>query len=383
MFRLQHRAFFEPYWIICKATPPCGNGRSSSEHASHVRLKKMILVPIISFFLFMPATVFCDTLEVPSQYPNIQSAIDEATNGDTIQVAPGTYDAPSGVAFDTKANIVLIGEAGREETTISGRITINNSNHIVVKGFTIAGGASISCNLGTRITDCTLTGSSNCGLTIISCPSGQYSSVEVIGNTICGNAYHGIRAELSGGEASIRNNEIHDNGESGIAIRNSYGEILGNIIRDNDDHGIVIEQATFSITGNTVARNALSGIMLIAEGGSFTEHIARNIVALNRGSGINGDGGITADITCNDVWANSPGGVRNYDGSIFDQTGLNGNISVDPYFCNVYTNSFASAMNSPVFQQPCGIMGAFPEPGCLVHTSTDTDSWGTIKTIYK
>ncbi len=189
----------------------------------------------------------------------------------------------------------------------------------------------------------------------------------------CGNACHGIRAELSGGEASIRDNEIYDNGESGIAIRNSYGEILGNVIYDNDDNGIVIEQATFSITGNTVARNALSGIKLIAEGGAFTEHIARNIVAMNRGSGINGDGGIAADITCNDVWANSPGGVLNYGGSISDRTGLNGNISVDPYFCNVYTNSFAPAMNSPVFNSPVVSWGRFRSRDVwCIHRATPT-----------
>lgn len=340
-------------------------------------------IAILFFGLSLSATVLGDTLEVPSQYPTIQEAIDEATNGDTIRVAPGSYNAPPGVAFDTKANIVLMGEAGREETTITGRITINNSNHIVVKGFSIAGGVSISCNVGTIVTDCTLTGSNGCGCTIVSCPGGQYSNVEVVGNIICENAYDGIRAELSGGEASIRDNTIHDNGASGIAIRNSYGEILGNNIYGNDDHGILIEQATFSITGNTVAGNALSGIKLIADGGAFTERVARNIVALNRGSGINGDGGITADIACNDVWANSPGGVLNYCGSISDQTGLNGNISVDPCFCNVYTNSFASAVYSPVFQQSCGTMGAFSEPGCLVHTPTDTDSWGTIKAIYK
>ena len=343
----------------------------------------MILTLLIFIFLLGPATVLGDTLKVPSQYPTIQSAINEATNGDTIQVAPGTHAAPAGVAFDTRGNIALIGEAGREETTISGRITINDSNHIIVKGFTIAGGVSISCNVGTRIAGCILTGSSDYGCTIISCPSGRYSSVEVVGNIIRENAYHGIRAELSGGEASIRDNEIHNNGESGIAIRNSYGEILGNVIYDNDDNGILIDQATFSIMDNTVARNALSGIKLVAEGGAFAEHIARNIVAMNRGSGINGDHGITADISCNDVWANSPGGVLNYSGSISDQTGLNGNISVDPYFCNVYTNDFAPAVNSQAFQQPCGVMGAFSEPGCLEHTPTGTESWGAIKAIYK
>ncbi|UCD20215.1 MAG: right-handed parallel beta-helix repeat-containing protein, partial [candidate division WOR-3 bacterium] len=383
MFTLRYRAYLEPYWIIYTAILLCGIGRSTREYVSRMRSKKMSIVPLLFLSLCVPATILGDILEVPSQYPTIQSAINNATNGDTILVAPGTYDAPAGVTFDTKANIVLLGETGREETTVSGHITINNSNHIVVTGFTIDGGASISCNLGTIITDCILTGSNDCGCTIISCPAGRYSNVEIVGNIICENTYHGIRAELSGGETSIRDNEIYGNGESGISITNSYGEILGNVIYDNEDHGIVIEQATFSITENTVARNTLSGVKLTAGGGAFTEHIAHNIVALNRLSGIMGDVGITAHISCNDVWANSPGGTANYGGTISDQTGLNGNISVDPYFCNVYTNDFAPAVNSQVFQQPCGIMGAFSEPGCLEHTSTATTSWGAIKFMYR
>ena len=36
-------------------------------------------------------SISAETLLVPDQYPDIQSAINAASNGDTIDVGPGTY----------------------------------------------------------------------------------------------------------------------------------------------------------------------------------------------------------------------------------------------------------------------------------------------------
>ena len=82
-------------------------------------------------------------------------------------------------------------------------------------------------------------------------------------------------------------------------------------------------------------------------------------------------------IACNDVWNNSPGnyvllnqqtGETTYDGA-YDQTGKNGNISVDPMFLNA---SFGKDYHI-VFGSPCinaGDPQYVPSAGATTSTAT-------------
>lgn len=48
---------------------------------------------ILFLILFLPTLLFAqNTLLVPSQYSTIQNAINVSSNGDTILIAPGTYN---------------------------------------------------------------------------------------------------------------------------------------------------------------------------------------------------------------------------------------------------------------------------------------------------
>ena len=85
---------------------------------------------------------------------------------------------------------------------------------------------------------------------------------------------------------------------------------------------------------------------------------------------------------CNNVWS-IPSDTPMYSGSLSDQTGINGNISMDPLFCgepssgNYYLQAISPciALNVPEYCSSIR-MGKYPV-GC--ETSTETTSWGNIK----
>lgn len=55
-------------------------------------MKKIIpFAMILGFFWTTGGPVSAATLNVPAQYPTIQAAIDAAIEGDTVEVATGTY----------------------------------------------------------------------------------------------------------------------------------------------------------------------------------------------------------------------------------------------------------------------------------------------------
>jgi len=87
------------------------------------------------------------TFQVPSPaYPTIQSAIDAASPGDTIYVAPGIYNenifmsdfaaAPDGVVHHIKDNLTLIG--ANRASFLNGVIAVSGRN-LTIKGFTVNG----------------------------------------------------------------------------------------------------------------------------------------------------------------------------------------------------------------------------------------------------
>jgi serine protease len=98
----------------------------------------------VLLFLFSPPARSQNTLNVPADYPTIQSAINAANNGDTVLVAPGTY--VENINFNGKA-ITVISSGGAATTIIDGNhngtvVTFNHSETLstVLSGFTIRNG---------------------------------------------------------------------------------------------------------------------------------------------------------------------------------------------------------------------------------------------------
>ena len=90
-----------------------------------------------------------NTIHVPTDQPTVQGAIDAASNGDTVLVAPGTYN--ENINFKGKAITVTNSSGAVSQTIIDGGrkapvVTFNSSEgpNSVIGGLTIQKGSDVS-----------------------------------------------------------------------------------------------------------------------------------------------------------------------------------------------------------------------------------------------
>lgn len=157
-------------------------------------------------------------------------------------------------------------------------------------------------------------------------------------------------------------------------------EVRGNIcvyqstafnLSDDDRATIVIETNTICSVGLAIA---------CQRGSSPT--IARNII-FGASTGIWCALSSFPVISCNDVMA-----TRRYVGDCGDQTGTNGNISIDPQFCGVpNSDNYALQSDSPCAPghhpdgSNCGRIGA--QDVACGPLATVAKTWGAIKAMYR
>lgn len=387
---------------------------------------RILAIPFLVVFLLASGSSFSATLRVPSQYETMHIAVAACSPGDTVLVAPGTYGAT--LLSSSVSDVVVRSESGREATSVDGFSFLGPFDNLTIDGFTvsspyIAVHISLGASSSLTISNCSIKNSGN-GIAgegsgevrilnnILETNSwGIYfngdADYTISGNEISDNGEGGIHLTASQeGQYMISNNRVTNNSGIGIEIHNAHqsiDQILGNTIEGNgatgisiysnlvsvDDNiivqnggnGILVQLGAPQILNNTIAGNDLSGIEVGREFSS-APHIAKNVIAKNGYAGVLVFQYGNPSIECNDVWGNGYGNW-NYVGFIPDQTGYNGNISTDPYFCNASGGVYSLAVNSPALHASCGPMGAILIPGCSNQTAIEHLSWGSIKALYK
>jgi hypothetical protein len=297
----------------------------------------------------------CVIIHVPADYPTIQEAIDAAVDCDTVLVAPDTYAGAGNKNLDFLGKAIVVkSEAGAHYTIIdcqdAGRgFYFHNSetDNSRLEGFSIVrgnvsdfGGGILCWNSSPTIVNCILKDNTGVGEAQgagIACI--QSSSPVIEGCTMAGNGIPGPDGE--GG---------------GISCDSTSSPLIINC----------------TIAGNTAAEG--SGIWC---GKNCTPTMLNTIVAFNFGTAIYGSHpSADCDLFCSDVYLNTGG---NYGGSINDQTGINGNISECPLFCDFSEDEFY--INSESYCAPenndCQmLMGAW-EIGCTFECA-DANADGDI-----
>ncbi len=217
------------------------------------------------------------TIDVPSDYIDIQSAVDVADSGDSIRVAIGTHLAPVEV---TSGTLTIIGVAGAEQTTVEGDaahpvFTVEDGASLNLEGLRIIGGFHAHMGGGVRVEDggsawiseCTIennnTDASGGGVGVGGGALAQLVDSRVENNS-AGRRGGGIAA-LRGGDVVIDRTDISNNhaSEDGGGIHLESGGALtafGGRITDNtaDRHGGAIrlmDAGTASFDSTEINRN--------------------------------------------------------------------------------------------------------------------------------
>ena len=257
---------------------------------------KKLMLALISLFLVIPCqgrTITVDD-DGPADFNNIQAAINDANDGDTIIVADGTYTGPGNrrINFGGRA-ITLCSEGGPENCIIDcedlGRGFIFHSGedeNSVVIGFTITHGVQW-CD------------------PCLGCPITWYG-----GGISCKYSSPTIR------ECIISDNYAHLGG--GISIWDGAPKVINCVITNNEamdgGGGIYCGPGDVSVVNCTIAEN-LAGYY---GGGLFCTDEATVVSSI--------------------LWGNTPDQIENW-GSVTAflndiEGGWSGGINVDPCFAN-------------------------------------------------
>ncbi len=245
-----------------------------------------------------------DELFVPSQYPTIQSAIDNSQEFDTILVAPGTYYEN----IDIGGRNIVLTSAAPEDFVVVGETIIDGGNMGPVVTFS-----------GTESADCRLAGftvrggyNSQWGGGIVGNGTAACISnciIEQNHSERTGGGINGCSGEIS--NCLFRNNATMT---SGAALADCQGRIVNCVITGNTAFGsgnaaAAIHNCDGLILNCTIADNfAPAGVGLSYCDGEITNCI------------IWGDDGAWLDISFEPSYSCYPGAAGN------------GNISADPAF---------------------------------------------------
>jgi hypothetical protein len=284
--------------------------RKQSRNVSLWRLLLLCAAIAATATVFITPCTRATTIHVPTDQPTIQAGVNAANEGDTVLVAPGTYTGPGNydILIDGKG-LVVISESGPAVTIIDCE---QNG-----RGFLIRGPA----NTDTEIS----------GLTIAN-----------------GEMDAGAGLWLTRASATVKF----------CIFRDCIAEDAGAVLVSGDGEEAVASLVNCTFVGN-IATN-LGGVILARWGATvdFISCLTYRNKTLSGKSLYHPYAGNPITLTCCNEFGNEPGDWFYH---VSGQYGIDGNIRVDPMFCDAESGDFGLHAESPMRPEasPCGeLVGA-------------------------
>ena len=241
--------------------------------------KTLITVTILTVIVVVAATANAATINVPSDYPTIQAAINAAAAGDTINVAAGTYHEQltilKALTINGADGAVLDGTGLLPTWTTgvqikSGNVTFNN---IDVINFTQDG---ITAYKKADMPNIHIT---NCKVANIQ--PGNWGFGIYVGYESEAFKYTGTSQMLSHLDFSgllIEGNEVVNTNSSAVVVQAVTGTpgtlvVRNNYIHDGENDGIWIDCARNVVIEDNVVENNMDGIYISSYGDAFMDPI--------------------------------------------------------------------------------------------------------------
>ncbi len=305
-------------------------GDTMGEMNRNTYLIKLIFIALI----IIASPCLATTYHVPLDRPTIQSGISASENGDTVLVAPGYYTGGGNTNVELEGKeITVMSESGSGSTIIDCE---NNARAFfirefegpstLIQGFTIRNGFSDehgeAAGAGIRIQYAAATFRD---IHIKDCYTPSW-----------GGGLHAFDAIQVVVENCVIENCSADGNGGGLSCWGSNLTLSQSLITGCSagelGAGIYLENAFFNLNESIVAFN---------DGGS------QGIYQFDENGGNN--------LSCNIVFGHLPG---DYGGFIPDHTGTNGNLSLDPIFCDAEAGDYTLHTRSPGLpaNNDCGLL---------------------------
>lgn len=225
------------------------------------------------------------SLQVPGEYPTIQSAVDVAGVNDQILVDAGTYGESVGIG-PGKDGLVIRGAGSQSILDGGSRLdigfAIRASGSVTIVGFAIRRYplAGIQIDTSGNVIEAVAINAEGARTGII-VASGTQGNL-LIDLAVTGTTAAAVR--LDGAGTLLVDATIGENDQTGVQLFGPGNRLFGNIIGLNGGDGIVVQSSGNLLVDNQIRRNQGAGVAL---GARVTGNvISGNRIVANEGAGL-------------------------------------------------------------------------------------------------